>query len=177
VKRALAVAAVVAGVILYAHRSAVHEAVVDASLALASLAVLCAAAYAATCVIGRLRPDPARAAVRHRRAAARPAPRPQAGRPCACGGPATSRIDGRPACAECAADWEAGSGPCGSCGSRPAVTGRPGGPPLCRPCAGKAAEAALAEAPGYRLTRPPAVPAGETIGHIDMSEFERDLPS
>lgn len=141
------------GAAAFAHRALLHEVVVDTVLALVSLAGLCLLAAGARVLAGRrARPAP----VRERVTVVRPAVRrPAAARParCACGQPAGARIAGRPFCALCAAGQE-----------RPdadiTATVTPAG------------RAEVAETAGYLLTQPPVLPPGETVGALDMTEFE-----
>lgn len=145
-KRASLALLAVIGLALYAHRSAVHTAVTDTALAAGCLAGLALLAAAAAFLAGR-RSHPA--PVRQRPAVARPAAvsRPARPRParCACGQPAAAAIEGRPACVLCAADYLAGQK---------------------QPDAGFTAPAG----------QPPVLlPDGETVGALDMTEFEERL--
>lgn len=153
-KKLALIALAVLGFFLWPHRSAVHQAVVDSAIAVAALAGLCLAAYAAVSLAGR---RAVRQPARHREVP-RPVPvdRPKAGRPLtscaeACGRPASRMFERWPVCA--------------GCGSRlDAAAGRLGG------LAAPVPEPAGDDLPV--LTQPPVLPAGETIGTIDMSEFE-----
>jgi hypothetical protein len=152
-KLAVVLAAVVL-VVLYLHRAVVHEVIVDAAIALASLAGLCLVTAGLVHAAGRKPVQPAR-----RRVAVQPAAieRPRASRPgdpCAeaCGRPATRMFEQWPVCTECG-------------GRLDAAAGRPVRP------AGIAPEPADDDIPV--LTQPPVIPAGETIGTVDMTEFER----
>jgi hypothetical protein len=154
VRKLAAVALAVTGFILWLHRSVVHQVVVDSAAGVAALAGLCVAAYAARQLAGR------RAARQPARYRAVPPPavaeRPKAGRPgtpCAeCAGRPATRVFER---------WPV----CDGCGSRlDASAGRLGGfaVPVPEPAGGSLPA----------LTQPPVLPAGETIGTIDMTEFE-----
>jgi len=172
------------GAALYAHRALLHEIVVDGVAGLIALAGLCLAVAAATRLAGRRQPAP----VREPAPVTRPAVRRPAGlrswpRPARRTRTAAAWVAGQ---ARPAAGLMADSADlCGSCSSRPAVIDRAGWP-LCQPCADKVnaaashahevAEAALADPAGYLLTQPPVLPPGETVGTVDMTEFE-DHPS
>jgi hypothetical protein len=154
VKRAAVIALAVLAVFLLMHRALVHEIVVDAVLAGAPLAGLCLV----IAVGGRQKARP----VRYRAPSVQPAvaARPRLagpGDPCseACGRPATRMFDRWPVCDDCGGRLDAAA----EHARRPAgFTGELFGEPA-----------------GYdppALTQPPAIPAGETIGTVDMTEFE-----
>lgn len=150
-KLGIALAAVL-GVVLYLHRSLVHEVFVDAAIGAGALAVLCLAAAGAVYLAGRRQLRPAR-----QRAAAQPAvaERPRASRPgdpCAeaCGRPATRMFERWPVCGDCGGRLDAAAAH--AAGRSPAPV--PAGDDL------------------PALTQPPVIPAGETIGGIDMTDFE-----
>jgi hypothetical protein len=156
VKRLGVVAAVVLGVFLSMHRSVVHQAFVDTALGLAALAGLSLALAGLMYRAGRKAVSPARA-----RAVTQPAvvERPRAGRPgdpCAeaCGRPATRMFGQWPVCEDCGGRLDAAAGfarqPAGWPGEEPVLAGD--------------------DLPV--LTQPPVIPAGETIGGVDMTEFE-----
>ena len=162
-KKLAVVIAVIIGVVLYLHRSGVHEVVTDSAIALAAVAGLCLVAGTAVHLATR-RP----ASQVRQRAASRPAAveRPRAARPgdpCAdaCGRPATRLFETWPVCDDCGGRLDAAAAH---------EAGRPDYP---------AKTAGLAAAYGHQpdddlpaLTQPPVVLNGESIGTFDISAFE-----
>lgn len=156
--------AVLAFILMCAHRALLHALVVDTVLAAVSAAGLCVFMAGLARVAGRKRPAPV---TRQRTPGSRPAIRPEKAAPCSerCGRPAT-RLFGQ---------WRV----CGSCGGR---LDEAAGKAVRRPAeevppAGwtpvPAAEAGLFGLSEPELAQPPVLlPEGETIGTIDMSEFE-----
>lgn len=145
-KRLYLVLAVVVGVVLYLHRGAVHEVVVDTAIGIGCLAGLCLAAAGAVSLASRRKGQPARL-----RSATRPAvaERPRATRPAgpcaeACGQPATRVFGQWLVCDECGGRLDAAAERAG----RPADDDLP------------------------VLAQLPVIPEGETIGRLDMSDFE-----
>jgi len=154
VRKLLIAALGVFGIFLWLHRSVVHQVVVDTAIGVAALAGLCLAVAGAHALAGR---RPAAQPTRYR-AVTQPAAaeRPVAGRPpkpCAeaCGRPADRMFERWPVCNECG-------------GRLDAAAGRLGG------FAAPVPEPAGGDLPA--LTQPPVLPAGETIGTVDMTEFE-----
>lgn len=147
------------GAVAFAHRALLHEVVVDTVAGLIALAGLCLLAAGVKFLAGRRsQPAPVRERVTVVRPAARRAPRPAG--TCACGRPAVTPIEGRPFCAVCAAGWVAGQA-------------RPDADITATVDAAGRVEAA--ETAGYLLTQPPVLPPGETVGALDMTEFEKRL--
>jgi hypothetical protein len=154
VRRKLAVVfAAVVLLVLYLHRSVVHQVCVDTALGLACLAGLCLAVAVTVRAAGRKPVQPAR-----KRAVVQPAAveRPRASRPgdpCAeaCGRPATRMFERWPVCENCGGRLDAAA----AC------------------AAGRRLAPEPAEDDIPHLTQPPVIPAGETIGTIDMSDFEK----
>ena len=158
------VLAVILGIVLYLHRSAVHEIFVATAIGLGSLAGLCLAVAGAVHLARRWPVQPART----RAVTAQPAAveRPRAGRPgdpCAeaCGRPASRMFERWPVCEACGGRLDTAA---------VNAAGRPDYP-------SKTAE--LAAAYGHQpaddvpaLTQPPVIPNGETIGTVDMTDFE-----
>lgn len=156
-KLAVIVAAVI-GVLLLTHRALVHEVFVDAAIGTASAAGLCLAVAAVVHLAGRKADQPARIrVVRPAVAVERPrASRP--GDPCAeaCGRPATRMFGKWPVCEDCGGRLDAAA----------EHAKRPAG------WLGDGPEPAGEDLPV--LTQPPVIPAGETIGKVDMTEFEQE---
>jgi hypothetical protein len=153
VKKIGIIFAVILGVVLYLHRSLVHEIFVDTAIGLASMAGLSLAVAGVVHLAGRGREvQPAR-----QRAVTQPAAieRPRVSRPgdpCAeaCGRPATRMFDKWPVCDDCGGRLDA------------AAAHAAGRKPVTVP----------AEDDLPALTQPPVIPDGETIGGIDMTDFE-----
>ena len=146
------VLAVILGIVLYLHRSAVHEIFVATAIGLGSLAGLCLAMAGAVHLARRRPVQPART----RAVTAQPAAveRPRAGRPgdpCAeaCGRPASRMFERWPVCEACGGRLDA------------AAAHAAGRTASCEPAGDVPA-----------LTQPPVIPNGETIGTVDMSDFE-----
>jgi len=152
VKKLGIVLAVILGIVLYLHRSAVHEIFVATAIGLGSLAGLCLAVAGAVHLARRRPVQPART----RAVTAQPAAveRPRAGRPgdpCAeaCGRPASRMFERWPVCEACGGRLDA------------AAVNAAGRTASCEPAGDVPA-----------LTQPPVIPNGETIGTVDMSDFE-----
>lgn len=145
------------GVFLFMHRALVHEIFVDTAIGAASLAGLCLVVAGVVHLAGRREVQPAR----YRTAAVQPAAieRPRASRPgdpCAeaCGRPATRMFEQWPVCDDCGGRLDAAA----------EHARRPASLVFAEP------EPAGGDLPA--LTQPPVIPAGETIGTVDMTEFE-----
>jgi hypothetical protein len=167
VKKLAVVIAAILGVVLYLHRSVVHEVCVDAAIGLASLAGLCLAAAGVVRLATRGRAvQPARY-----RTVAQPAAveRPRAARPgdpCAeaCGRPATRMFDRWPVCDECGGRLDAAAA---HAAGRPDYPSKTAG--LAAAYGGTPADSVD---DSVRLNMPPVVLNGEGIGGVDMTDFE-----
>jgi hypothetical protein len=157
VKKLILLIAAVLAAVIWANRALIHEVVMDTAIGLGALAGLClAAGLVSAALAGRRQVQPAR-----QRVAARPAvERPRASRPgdpCteACGRLATRMFEQWPVCDDCGGRLDASA----AHARRPADW------------LGDAPEPAGEDLPA--LTQPPVIPAGETIGTVDMTEFEK----
>ena len=143
------------GIAAWLHRSLVHQVVVDTAIGLAALAGLCVAAYFAKTLAGhRTAVPPARYRAVTQPAVPPASPRPRASRPAdpctECGRPAIGMFERWPVCDECGGRLDA---------------------PAARAAGRTVVHEPVGDVP--RLTMPPVIPAGETIGTVDMTEFEK----